>query len=113
MPRHIKRTPLAGQQEEADAKVTSGRSPLRVQKRYWGVRVLLRGSFRALHLFGGTGLQLPEAGIGEESMRGSNHLFYLRQGRFIDLRYGRIRAITDFCIDFDRRIDVTVNFSKV
>ena len=35
MPRHIKRAALAGQQEEADAKVRSpGRSPLRVQKRY-------------------------------------------------------------------------------
>src|SRR5207253_3478060 len=68
---------------------------------------------RPLHPLHRKCLQLSQITLGKESMRGGDDLLYLCQSRLIDLRYGRMRAILDFGVDFDRRVDVGSDVVKI
>ena len=84
---------------------TGGRTP---QSDVWQGR-----SSQLLHPLRGKGLQLAQTATRQQVVCRSNHRFDLCQSRVIDLCDSRIRTISDLCIDFDRRVDVAVDISKI
>src|SRR5215472_6127540 len=46
-------------------------------------------------------------------MRRSDHLLHLSQGRGVNLRYGRMRTVSNLGVDLDRRTDICSDISKI